>query len=110
MILHKKNMIWLKKEKNNQCLKIEKIESLKFYYLYRLNLNILNLENIKTYYKKFRLINKFSPIEDVSNYKNNEEFLNIKNYDKLILIKKIIFDLGITDICEYIWNCIDKKI
>ena len=93
-----------KKKCNDNLTKCEKIQSIKYYYKYKLSLNNLNIDIIKMYYNKFYLLNNFLCIIDINNYKLNENCENIKNYNKLILIKKFIIDIGIMNIFDENWN------
>ena len=93
-----------KKKCNDNLTISEKLESMKYYYKYKLSLNNLNIDIIKMYYNKFYLLNNFLCIIDINNYKINDNCENIKNYNKLILIKKFIFDLGIINIFDENWN------
>ena len=92
------------KKKNNECKRHEKIESLKYYYINKLCLSKLNINIIKQYYNKTYLINNFISIIDITNYKQNDEAQNIKNYNKLLLIKQLLLDFNISNIFDSNYN------
>ncbi len=91
------------RKKKNETTKIENFEYEKKYYMELLNVNKLDDEIYKTFYKKTYLISNFLSLFRYKQ-KKDDKFNNLINTNKFLLINKIIHDIGFNE------NIFNKKL